>query len=149
MNAPQSIRAALEERLATLYAERKQALAEQDHPGSSGDAADRALNVEAAIRLETLEANIATLEVELQQPADEPATASEAHVGSRVTVRFIDDGDTETYLVAPVDLAGNGADVVTPDSPLGRALADAHPGDKIVYQAPTKAEIKVEVIDIA
>jgi len=53
-------------------------------------------------------------------------------VGDVVTLD-LGDGD-ETYMVGPVEQAFAGADIVTPLSPLGRAIVGARVGETVSYQ---------------
>jgi transcription elongation GreA/GreB family factor len=53
--------------------------------------------------------------------------------GAQVTVRF-SDGSTDTMRV--VTIPEDSADMLTRDSPLGRALVGAQPGDRITYAGP-------------
>lgn len=64
--------------------------------------------------------------------------------GTEVTIRF-SDGSTDTMQVATVP--GDTGDTVTRNSPLGRALTGAHPGDRITYPGPD-GMINAQVIAI-
>jgi transcription elongation factor GreA len=119
-------------RLASLRSERAQVLAETI-PTAAGDLADRATNVDGHVRLAMLERRIATVEGELavtHQPS--PRAANDAiAVGDVVT---LDWGDgPESLLLGSVDQAGDGFDVITPNSPLGRALQGARVGSTVTY----------------
>lgn len=138
---------ALQAKLAELRAELETAQADLDHPGSTGDAADRSLNVDAVVLVEELRASIAELELQLQQPVT-AALAEHLPLGGRVTVRFEEDDSTASYLVAPAGTLGATVAVVTPESPLGRALAGAKPGDRLVYRSDAGADVAVEVVAI-
>ena len=54
-------------------------------------------------------------------------------VGATVTVDF-GDGDTERYLVGSIEETKEGADIVSPDAPLGRALLGRSVGDDVAYE---------------
>ncbi len=54
-------------------------------------------------------------------------------VGATVTVDF-GDGDTERYLVGSIEETKEGADIVSPDAPLGRALLGRSVGDNVAYE---------------
>lgn len=72
-------------------------------------------------------------------------------VGSTVTIRFAgdDEDETETYLVGDAAERGDGVEVCTPASPLGKALLGAVPGDTVSYLTPTRTKLTVEVVAIA
>jgi transcription elongation factor GreA len=138
-------------RLAELYVERNQLLAEIV-PVGSGDDADRATNVDGHIRLAMLEQRIVELENEL---ASRPAASSKRRrkgdgtvaVGDLVTV---DLGDgPETYLLGSVNEAGQGVDVITPSSPLGRVLQGASVGTTLSYAARPGRQLRAKVISVA
>ena len=54
-------------------------------------------------------------------------------VGATVTVDF-GDGDTERYLVGSIEETKEGAEIVSPDAPLGRALLGRSVGDDVAYE---------------
>lgn len=54
-------------------------------------------------------------------------------VGATVTVDF-GDGDTERYLVGSIEEQKAGAEIVSPDAPLGQALLGRSVGDDIAYE---------------
>lgn len=134
-------------RLAELYVERKQLLAEIA-PVGSGDDADRATNVDGHIRLAMLEQRIVALESELALPVPhERAADGTVSLGDLVTV---DLGDgPETYLLGSVDDAGDGLDVITPASPLGKVLQGAKVGATLSYLARPGRSLRAKVIAVA
>ncbi len=70
-----------------------------------------------------------------------------AEPGMVLTVRY-DDGDTETFLLGTRDEAGHGElEVYSPDSPLGRALHGAKPGDRREYHVPSGGAVHVTLLD--
>lgn len=62
------------------------------------------------------------------------------------------DGDSEDqaerYLVGHPEESVDGADVISPSSPLGEALAGATEGDLVSYEAPTGAKLTVRVLKV-
>ena len=139
----------LSNRLAALYHEREQVLAEIA-PTGSGDEADRATNVDGHIRLAMLEQRIVVLENELAEPR--PAANGKKKktegvaVGDVVTV---DLGDgPETYLLGSVDEAGAGFDVITPSSPLGRVLEGARACDTLSYSPRPGRTLTAQLLSI-
>lgn len=141
-------RAMLTERLAELHAERAQAQAEIA-PQLSGDDADRATNVDGHVRLAMLDERIAAVEAELANNAARKTRGATdpVEVGDVVTV---DLGDgPEDYLLGSVEQAGEGVDVITPGSPLGRALVGAAVGSTIEYLAAGRRTLRAEVVAAA
>jgi transcription elongation factor GreA len=134
-------------RLAELYVERKQLLAEIA-PVGSGDEADRATNVDGHIRLAMLEQRIVELENQLAtRSAKRPTEDGTVSVGDVVTV---DLGDgPETYLLGSVDEAGDGVDVITPSSPLGQVLQGARVGATLSYAPRAGRKLEAKVLAVA
>ena len=145
---PENRTEARSSRLAELYVERKQLLAEIA-PVGSGDEADRATNVDGHIRLAMLEQRIVALENELSNRPTQHRRADDGTVsiGDVVTV---DLGDgPETYLLGSVDEAGYGVDVITPSSPLGQVLHGAQVGATLSYAARPGRSLQAKVIAVA
>jgi transcription elongation factor GreA len=138
---------ALSSRLAELYVERRQLLAEIA-PVGTGDEADRATNVDGHIRLAMLEQRIVALENDLaERPATREGGDGTVSIGDVVTV---DLGDgPETYLLGSVDEAADGMDVITPSSPLGRVLQGAAVGQTLSYAPRTGRKLKAKVLAVA
>src|ERR1700733_9594488 len=90
---------ALRARLDELLAEREEVAQEAALPPVGGDMADRSQNVDALIRLATIDQHIVDLQVQLQQPQARPVASTDgAGVGSTVWLRFDgDSGDGEPY----------------------------------------------------
>src|ERR1043165_1074531 len=53
--------------------------------------------------------------------------------GTVVEVRMEGDDETSTYLVGSIEEKGRGYDVISPGSPLGKALLGHVPGEKVIY----------------
>lgn len=66
--------------------------------------------------------------------------------GKLVTIRH-EGEDAETYLLGLREEKGGDYDVLTPDSPLGRALVGRAPGETVVAKVPS-GEIKVEIVSV-
>ena len=144
-----SARAALTQRLEQLLTQRVQAFAESTVTGGTGDAADRAGNVEAIIRLEDLDARIAALRNQLAAPAASEVTGDTVQVGSRVGIRFGKDEAPEDFLVGFLEQSGAGIEVITPSSPLGRALLGAVAGVDVSYRAATGKVLTATLVTVA
>lgn len=144
-----SARAAVSARLDDLLAQRVALFAETTSTDGSGDAADRAGNVEAIIRLEELDARIASLREQLSAPEATASDDDSVQVGSRVTIRFAEDEAPEPFLVGLLEQAGGSVEVITPASPLGRALLGARPGDSVVYRSASGAPLTATLVEVA
>ena len=77
----------------------------------------------------------------------ESAAADKVAAGTVVEVRMEGDDETSTYLVGSIEEKGRGYDVISPGSPLGRALLGHVPGDKVIYEAPG-GRFEVEILAV-
>jgi transcription elongation factor GreA len=142
--APASIEI-LRERLAALRAERESVQADSLIV-ATGDAADRATNVEATIRVQLLDERIDALQTEIEESGRRQHTDGVVSVGDVVT---LDLGDgPEQYLVGSVESAAAGVDVVTPSSPLGRAIVGASVGDTVTYKPRRGVTLSATVVSV-
>jgi transcription elongation GreA/GreB family factor len=73
-----------------------------------------------------------------------PSSADVLPEGTQVTIRF-SDGSTDTMSV--VTIPEDTTETLTRDSPLGRALVGAQPGDTIIYSGPD-GSVVAEVIAV-
>ena len=96
------------------------------------DSGDQAQRVERADDLARLSDRIHQI-TEVLAGRVPPAPIDALPEGTEVTIRF-SDGSTDTMQVTTVP--GDTGDTVTRNSPLGRALNGAHPGDRITYPGP-------------
>ncbi|WP_214401111.1 GreA/GreB family elongation factor [Pseudonocardia lacus] len=70
-----------------------------------------------------------------------------AEPGMVLTVRFDDDPDPETFLLAHRDDSANpGVETCSPDSPLGRALVGAREGERRRYALPDGRDMRVTLL---
>jgi transcription elongation factor GreA len=77
------------------------------------------------------------------------ADAGVAGPGMVVTVRFADGGDEETFLIGSREEAAvTDMTVYSAQSPLGKALTGAKPGDTASYRAPNGRDISVELLSV-
>lgn len=67
--------------------------------------------------------------------------------GAVVSLRYEGETDVESYLVGSIEERRDGLAVISPDSPLGRALSGRAAGDTVEYQAPGGA-MRVEIVAI-
>ena len=143
-----SSRAALQARLDGLLAQRVEVFAEATSAGATGDAADRAGNVEAIIRLEELDARIASLHEKLSAPPAQRMVGDTVQVGSRVQLRFGGEAEAEAFLVGMLEEAIGSVEVITPTSPLGKALLGARSGDEVAYRSAAGATLTATLVDV-
>lgn len=67
--------------------------------------------------------------------------------GKLVTIRHEGDEDPETYFLGLREERSEEYDVLTPDSPLGRALLGRSPGETVVANVP-RGELRVELLEV-
>jgi len=67
--------------------------------------------------------------------------------GKLVSLRYKGDDEVETYLLGLVEEKGGDHDVLTPESPLGRALVGRSAGEKVTAQVPA-GELEVEIVEV-
>ncbi|HYH51409.1 MAG TPA: transcription elongation factor GreA [Acidimicrobiia bacterium] len=91
------------------------------------------------------EARIRQLEAILKSAVVvESATSDTVAAGTVVEVQMEGDDDTSTYLVGSIEEKGRGYDVISPGSPLGKALLGHAPGETVIYEAPGgRFEVKI------
>ncbi|OBY30657.1 GreA/GreB family elongation factor [Mycolicibacter kumamotonensis] len=77
---------------------------------------------------------------------EDPPDDGVAEPGMVLTVRY-DDGDTETFLLGVRDDDQSGLEVYSPQSPLGKAITGARPGEQRSYQVPSGASVTVTLLD--
>jgi transcription elongation factor GreA len=82
------------------------------------------------------------------QVGETPADNGIVEPGMLVTIRFVGDTENETpFLLGAREMAGEGTEVFSPQSPLGEAINGHAKGDQVSYPAPNGSLIKVEIID--
>lgn len=67
--------------------------------------------------------------------------------GTIVTIRYEGDEETERFFVGSIEEKGEGVDVVSPGSPLGKALIGRSKGDAVEYEAPG-GTLRVEIVAV-
>ena len=77
----------------------------------------------------------------------ESTTAEKVEAGTVVEVRMEGDDETSTYLIGSIEERGTGYDVVSPGSPLGKALLGHAAGETVTYEAPA-GSFEVEIIAV-
>jgi transcription elongation factor GreA len=77
----------------------------------------------------------------------ESTSADKVEAGTVVEVRMEGDDETSTYLIGSIEERGTGYDVVSPGSPLGKALLGHAAGETVTYEAPA-GSFEVEIIAV-
>lgn len=75
--------------------------------------------------------------------SDEPIAS-----GTVVEIRYEGDDDTERYLVGSIEERHGDLPVISPGSPLGKALLGQSAGETVVYTLPSGAEQRVEIVSV-
>ncbi|MDQ3620605.1 MAG: transcription elongation factor GreA [Actinomycetota bacterium] len=70
-----------------------------------------------------------------------------AKPGMLVTIKYQDDDETETYFLGLREEKGGEFDVLTPESPIGKALLGRSAGEAVVAEVPSGA-LKVQIVDV-
>ncbi|MBV9485678.1 MAG: transcription elongation factor GreA [Frankiaceae bacterium] len=77
------------------------------------------------------------------------ADSGVAGPGMVVTVKYVGDDDTETFLIGSREEAAvTDMTVYSAQSPMGKALTGAKPGETVSYKAPSGAEISLEIVEV-
>ena len=113
-----------------------------------GDTGDEAVQLEGLDDLARMDQRIDEIERLIAGPGalDEPPGLAD---GTVVTLRF-PGGDVATFRVVAITEeapADDQDDVITADSPLGRALVGRRAGDTVTYSGPD-GDLQAEVVDI-
>jgi transcription elongation factor GreA len=77
----------------------------------------------------------------------ESTTAERVDTGIIVEVRMEGDDEPSTYLIGSIEERGTGYDVISPGSPLGKALLGHVPGDVVTFDAPG-GRFEVEILAV-
>ena len=78
----------------------------------------------------------------------ESTDGDEVAPGSVVELRYQGEDDTDTYFYGSVEERGVEHDIISPGSPLGKALLGKKVGDQVDFTSPTGATLTVEVVTI-
>ncbi len=94
------------------------------------------------------EARVRQLEAILKHAVVVEATSADnVETGTVVEVLMAGDDEPSTYLVGSIEERRTGYDVISPGSPLGKALLGRGPGDVVSYDAPS-GRFDVEILAI-
>ena len=80
--------------------------------------------------------------------ADAPTTGTTVANGSVVSLRYEGDDEAERYLIGSIEERHDDLEVISPGSPLGRALVGRNTGETVEYEAPS-GMLKVEIVEVA
>ena len=78
---------------------------------------------------------------------DDAAGAGAVRAGCVVSLTYQGDDEVEKFLIGSIEERREGVLVVSPGSPMGKALMGATPGDKVSYESPG-GEMTVEIVAI-
>ena len=154
MNAPQLTLAAyerLQEELAHLTGPANEAITSQIAAARAlGDLSENGDYHAAREEKGKMQGRIQQIQALLENavvvsPGEAPAGI--VAVGALVDLQFDGDGDTERFLIGTIEERPEDCDVVSPFSPLGRAMLGARAGDVVHYKAPA-GRGKVTVVAI-
>jgi transcription elongation factor GreA len=94
------------------------------------------------------EARVRQLEATLKAAVVVESTSTDkVEAGTVVEVRMEGDDETSTYLIGSIEERGTGYDVISPGSPLGKALLGHAPGETVTYEAPG-GSFEVDIIAV-
>jgi len=92
-----------------------------------------------------MEARVGHLAALIESAVIRESTDSDAVInGSVVTLVYEGDDEEERFLVGLIEEKSLGTEVISPTSPLGKALLGAEVGDTVAYSAPS-GELRVTV----
>jgi transcription elongation factor GreA len=131
--------AALEAELQKLETDGRREMAERLRTARAwGDLSENSEYHDAKNAQAHLETKILRLQ-ELRRNAvvvEPGAAGGAAALGVAVTVRDLDSGREATHVLVSAAESDPGSGRLSIDSPLGRALVGAHPGDEVEFEAP-------------
>lgn len=119
--------------------EAARALGDLSENGDYHAAKDAQGKMEARVR--QLQAMLGSAVI-VEAPAGDTVTT-----GAIVEIRYEGDDDTERYLVGSIEERRPDVAVVSPGSPLGKALLGRGAGDVVEYEAPT-GKLAVEIVSV-
>ncbi len=97
-----------------------------------------------------MEARIRQLQATLKQAVivgDRAGGSGTVAAGSVVGIRYDGDEDVERFLVGSIEERHEELSVLSPGSPLGKALLGKAPGDVVEYESPG-GTLRVEIIEV-
>ena len=85
--------------------------------------------------------------LENSRVGEPPRTEGVVGPGMTVTVRFANDDDEVTFLLASREESGSPIDVYSPKSPLGSAIMGKKVGESATYTLPNGRSTSVEILE--
>lgn len=96
-----------------------------------------------------MEGRIRHLEALIKNAEIVEAGGSDAvQAGSVVEIRYEGDDETERYLIGSIEEKSAHLEVMSPGSPLGKALFGAKAGEVVDFVAPNGNTLKVEIVSV-
>src|SRR5436309_10948419 len=121
--------------------EAARALGDLSENGDYHAAKDDQGKMEARIRqIDALLRNVSIVEAA-------PTQGGVIATGSVVSLRYEGDDDVEKYLIGSIEERRDDVSVVSPGSPLGKALLGHRAGESVSYEAPS-GSLKVEIVAV-
>ncbi|WP_069814030.1 GreA/GreB family elongation factor [Streptomyces sp. TP-A0874] len=146
----ETARRRLEEERELLHEQRRDLADSMGAVGADplGDTGDQSQAIENRDRLRRFDDRIAEIDDRLANSGTaEPPTSDFVAVGSTVTLEYEDGGRATLRIGDIAEESGNG-DVITPGSPLGRALIGRATGDSITYDAP-EGKLRATLVELS
>ncbi len=112
----------------------------------SGDS-EGLMAVEAIDTYKALQTELARLDRALAAAVVVTSSADVVEVGATVVLDF-GDGDNEEYCFGTLAEGGDGVAVLTPESPIGQAIAGRSPGDLVDVATP-KGCYQIRIVSVA
>lgn len=131
-----------------LQAKLDELMVRGDEMTGPGDAVDHAVSISRQVEVEHIQGQINQLDMLLSLPPRAEADLPDGvvAVGSTVRIAF-PGGDEQTLLLATIEEAQDAGEVLTFDSPLGKALLGKRADDEVEYAAPG-GSMKVRILDV-
>jgi len=121
--------------------EAARALGDLSENGDYHAAKDDQGKMEARIRqIDALLRNVSIVEAA-------PTQGGVIATGSVVSLRYEGDDDVEKYLIGSIEERRDDVSVVSPGSPLGKALLGHRAGESVSYEAPS-GSLTVEIVEV-
>jgi|GEM_PF-890684 len=118
-----------------------------------GDIADIAELAARDMTLEHFDERIARLRDHLAGtgaviPGGDDEDPTTVRPGTVIALRFGDEEEAERFVVGDIAERGEAIEVITPSSPLGRALIGSRAGDRVEWAAP-RGKIVANIVEVA
>ncbi|MBD5158903.1 MAG: transcription elongation factor GreA [Ruminococcus sp.] len=116
---------------------------------SYGDLSENAEYDEAKNEQAILEAQIAELQYTIDNAEIiENASTDEVGMSSKITIKRLDTGKTETFTIVGTNHANVREGKISDESPIGKAAMKKKVGDVFIVEAPA-GELRFEVVEIS